>query len=178
MTIAIAQERADGAEAVALLRARDASDRDLYPPESQFRIPIESHVRDDVLFFMLRENGEAIGCGALKLCDGYAEMKSVYIMPSARGRRLGQTIVRRLEEAARGLGYDEVRLETGNLSPWAIRTYERAGYFPCGRFGDYPDDSYSVFMVKRLQSADSPAILDAEQRRPAATANTIEGDRP
>jgi putative acetyltransferase len=178
MSIALTQERADSAEAVALLEARDASDRDLYPPETQFRIPVQGHARDDVLFFVLREDGVAIGCGALKLCGGYAEMKSVFIVQQARGRRLGQAIVRRLEEAARELGYEEIRLETGNLSPWAIRTYERAGYSACPRFGDYPENPHSVFMAKRLPTRAVMATFAMDHARPIGAAGTIEGERP
>jgi putative acetyltransferase len=150
MPIVVRPEPANSPDAIVLLRARDAETDALYPPEAQFGIPIEKHVRDDVHFFLVREAGAAIGCGALECHDGYAEMKSVYLMPKARGRRLGQQIILALEDFARELGYEEVRLETGNRSPWAVKTYERAGYDICARFGAYSQNAYSVFMRKRL----------------------------
>jgi putative acetyltransferase len=159
VSLSIAREAADTPEATALLTARDAESDALYPPEVQFRIPISEHVSDDVLFFMLREDGVAIGCGALARYDGYGEMKSVYLTPSARGRRLALVIIEALEDVAASLGYDEVRLETGNLSPWAVKTYERAGYSHCGRFGDYPENDSSVFMLKRLRPADGSPLF-------------------
>ncbi|MGH6922912.1 MAG: GNAT family N-acetyltransferase [Propylenella sp.] len=167
MTLTIAQEPADSADARALLKARDEENFRLYPPEARFAIPADAHVSEGVLFFIARENGVPIGCGALKRYERYAEMKSVFLLPPARGRRLGQEIIRALEQAARELGYDDIRLETGRLSPWAIKTYERAGYSRCSRFGDYPVDSpLSVYMMKRLgQSATSSA-------RPASGANS------
>jgi putative acetyltransferase len=155
--LTIELECADTPEAAALLSARDVESDALYPPEEQFRIPAGEHSRGDVLFFMLREHGAAIGCGALQLHDEYAEMKSVYLTPAARGRGLGLAIVRRLETAARELGYSEVRLETGTRSPWAVKTYERAGYQHCRRFGAYPENESSVFMMKRLTSGDASA---------------------
>jgi putative acetyltransferase len=84
-------------------------------------------------------------------------MKSVYLTPAARGRGLGLVIVRRLETAAHELGYNEVRLETGTRSPSAVKTYERAGYEHCRRFGAYPENESSVFMMKRLTSGDASA---------------------
>ncbi len=150
MAVTIAQERADSPDARALLQARDEENFQLYPPEARFGIAADKHVDKGVQFLILREDGAPIGCGALEEHEGYAEMKSVFVLKSARGRRLGQAIIRALEDAARGLGYDEVRLETGTRSPWAIKTYERAGYSACGRFGDYPEAPLSVYMLKQL----------------------------
>ena len=152
MTLTIAQEPADSIDALALLAARDEENFKLYPPEARFGIPAGEHATRKVDFFVARENGVAVGCGALERHEGHGEMKSVFLLKSARGRRLGQQIIRALEDKARNIGYDEVRLETGILSPWAIKSYERAGYSHCGRFGDYPDAPLSVFMMKRLPS--------------------------
>jgi putative acetyltransferase len=152
MTVTIAQEPADSPDARALLEARDEENFKLYPPEARFAIPADAHAEKGVLFFVARDDGAPIGCGALERHDGYAEMKSVFLLKSARGRRLGLEIIRALEEAARDLGYEEVRLETGNRSPWAIKTYERAGYSTCERFGDYPVGPTSVYMMKRFSA--------------------------
>ena len=148
--IVIEQERPDSPEAIALLSARDAELDSLYPPEACFRIPTEDHVSDDVIFLMARENGVAVACGALQKHSGYAELKSIFVIPEARGRRLARRIVAALEALARGLGFSDVRLETGDRSPAAARTYEQSGYVRCDRFGNYPDAPLSVFMAKRL----------------------------
>jgi putative acetyltransferase len=162
--LTIELECADTPEAAALLSARDVESDALYPPEEQFRIPAGEHSRGDVLFFMLRDHGAAIGCGALQLHDEYAEMKSVYLTPGARGRGLGLVIVRRLETAARELGYNEVRLETGTRSPSAVKTYERAGYEHCRRFGAYPENESSVYMMKRLTWGDASVASNPPER--------------
>jgi putative acetyltransferase len=177
MTLAIAQEPADSADARALLAARDAENFKRYPPEARFAIPADAHVGEAIVFLVARDNGAAIGCGAFERHEGYGEMKSVFLLPSARGRRLGQEIVRALEQAARGLGYDEMRLETGIRSPWAIKTYERAGYRRCARFGDYPEALLSVFMMKRLP-ADGPAVRAARQANAFETGEMIQGEQP
>ena len=151
MSLTIEREPADTPEAVDLLRARDTESNALYPPHSQFHIPIDAHSEENVIFVVAREGGKPVGCGALQLHDFYAELKSIYLVPEARGRRLGERIVEALEAISRGLGRLDVKLETGVRSPAAIRTYERLGYRRCGRFGDYPDEPLSVFMEKRLQ---------------------------
>ena len=150
MPLIIARESAGSPEAAALLRGRDVEVSALYTPEQSFRIPIEKHVRDDVIFLMARENGTPVGCGALQLHSGYGELKSMYVIPEARGKRLAQALVAALENLARERGFSEVKLETGIYSPAVIRTYERAGYVRCERFGDYPFSPTSVFMTKTL----------------------------
>ena len=150
MPLIIASESAGSPEAIALLQGRDAELSGLYTPEQSFRIPIEKHIRADIIFLMARENGIPIGCGALQLHSGYGELKSMYVKPEARGKRLAQALVAALENLARERGFSEVKLETGIYSPAAIRTYERAGYARCERFGDYPFSPTSVFMTKTL----------------------------
>jgi putative acetyltransferase len=150
MPLIIAAESAGSSEAVALLRGRDAELSALYTPEQSFRIPIEKHVRADVIFLVMRENGVAIGCGAPQLHSGYAELKSMYVIPAARGKGLAQSLVAELENLACERGFHELKLETGIYSHAAIRTYERAGYARCERFGDYPFAPTSVYMTKSL----------------------------
>jgi len=150
MPLVIATESAGSPEAIALLQGRDEEVSALYTPEQSFRIPIGKHVRADVIFLMARENGIAVGCGALQLHSGYGELKSMYVIPSARGKRLAQALVSALEDLARERGFSEAKLETGIYSPAAIRTYERAGYARCERFGDYPFSPTSIYMTKNL----------------------------
>ena len=150
MPLVIATESAGSPEAIALLHGRDAELSALYTPEQSFRIPIGKHVRADVIFLMARENGIAVGCGALQLHSGYGELKSMYVIPSARGKRLAQALIAALENLARERGFSDAKLETGIYSPAAIRSYERAGYARCERFGDYPFSPTSIYMTKNL----------------------------
>jgi GNAT superfamily N-acetyltransferase len=60
------------------------------------------------------------------------------------------SLVAALEDLARERGFSEIKLETGIYSHAAIRTYERAGYARCERFGDYPFSPTSVYMTKTL----------------------------
>lgn len=147
----IAIERPDQPEVVALIDELDAYQKPLYPPESHYGIPIEALLKPHVLFAVAREaNGEAIGCGAVALNDGWSELKRMFVRPAVRGRGVAQGILAFLETSARERGYALMRLETGVSQPEALRFYERAGYSRRGPFGDFGPDPTSVFMEKPL----------------------------
>ncbi|HEY7765698.1 MAG TPA: GNAT family N-acetyltransferase [Aestuariivirgaceae bacterium] len=149
--VAIAQEDPRQSEVIDLVRALDRMFEALYPAESNHLLDIETLAGPHVRFFVLRQKGEALGCGALWIHQDYGEVKRVYVKPSARGRKLGHAILHRLEEEARGLGLAALRLETGIKQPEALGLFKAAGFAACGAFGDYPkDDPNSVFMEKRL----------------------------
>ena len=150
-TLAIAREDPRQADVTHLVKALDAMFAALYPAESNHLLDIETLAKPDIRFFVLREKGEALGCGALWLHGAYGEVKRVYVKPQARGRKLGHVIVKRLEEEARVLGLKLLRLETGIKQPEALGLFAACGFVKCGAFGDYPkDDPNSVFMEKRI----------------------------
>ena len=147
----IGREDPRGTDVEGLVRALDAMFESLYPAESNHLLDIETLARPDIRFFVLREKGEALGCGALWIHDDYGEVKRVYVKPEARGRKLGHVILKRLEEEARGLGIKLLRLETGVKQPEALGLFKASGFAACDAFGDYPvDDANSVFMEKRI----------------------------
>ena len=54
------------------------------------------------------DDGEALGCGALRaLGDDAAEVKRMYVAPSARGRGVATALLAELEDAARERGLDD-----------------------------------------------------------------------
>jgi putative acetyltransferase len=149
--VAIAREDPRQREVTELVSELDRMFEALYPAESNHLLDIETLARPEVRFFVVRENGVALGCGALWIHKNYGEVKRVYVRPSARGRKLGHVILRRLEAEARDLGLVLLRLETGVKQPEALGLFKAAGFAECGPFGDYPeDDPNSVFMEKRL----------------------------
>ena len=100
------------------------------------------------------DDGEALGCGALRaLAPDVAEVKRMYVAPAARGRGLGRALLAELEATARLSGWTTLRLETGPRQPEAIGLYTRAGYQPIAAFGAYvdaPDAEDSLFFERHL----------------------------
>ncbi|MET4258754.1 DNA-binding MarR family transcriptional regulator [Bradyrhizobium sp. S3.12.5] len=90
-----------------------------------------------------------IGCVGLKGTDhGYAEIKRLWVAPSARGLGLGKRLMDAAEDAARRLAIALLRLDTNSALPEAGRLYRTTGWREIPRFNDdpYPD----LFFEKRL----------------------------
>jgi GNAT superfamily N-acetyltransferase len=107
------------------------------------------------LILMARDDdGAVLGCGALRqLGPDTAELKRMYVVPSARGRGVSKAVLAALESAARNRGWTTLRLETGPRQPEAIALYSGAGYLPVGAFGAYaedPDATDSLFFERVL----------------------------
>ena len=77
-----------------------------------------------------------------------APVDNHYVVPSARGQGVARILLRALEDAARGLGYVVVRLDTGPRQPHARGLYESEGYVEIGNFNGNPVATF--FGEKRL----------------------------
>jgi putative acetyltransferase len=83
-------------------------------------------------------DGTAVGCGAVRRLDETtAELKRMYVQPSARGQGIGRALVAALEREAHRIGATQVVLETGTRLAPAIRLYESMGYSRIPLFGEY-----------------------------------------
>jgi putative acetyltransferase len=148
--LTIAVERPDRADVHALLVAVRRWSESLYPPESRHGLDLDAYARPEVTLFVAREGGVALGCGAYVLQDdGSAEVKSMFVVPEARGRGIGRAILDAIEAGLRRR-VTTLRLETGIKQDAAIRLYESTGFRRRGPFGRYRDDPLSVFMEKPL----------------------------
>jgi putative acetyltransferase len=149
--VTIRAERADQADVAALLRAAQTLLVSLYPPESRHGLELGAYEKPEVTLLVARDGGVAVGCGAfLRHGDGSAEVKSMFVVPAARGRGIGRRILAAIEDALHGR-VTALRLETGIRQQAAIRLYEAAGFRRRGPFGSYRADPQSVFMEKPLQ---------------------------
>jgi len=100
-----------------------ADDHELRPPNGRFLI---AHLRD-----------QPVACGAIKLHrDAPAELKRMWVAPSARGLGLGARLLRALEDHARKAGATAARLETNRALTEAIDLYRRSGYREVPAFND------------------------------------------
>ncbi len=100
-------------------------------------------------FVIARLDGTPVGCGALRMIDaGTAEIKRMWVAPSARGLGLASRMLRKLEAVAAGFGAKTVCLDTNRALKEAQSLYRREGYAEIDRFNDNPYADH--WFAKRL----------------------------
>jgi DNA-binding MarR family transcriptional regulator/GNAT superfamily N-acetyltransferase len=115
--------------------SRDPDARDMIRPRGAFMVAMS--------------DGLPIGCVGLKGSGGeIAEIKRLWVAPSARGLGLARRLMTAAEDAARALSIKVLRLDTNSALPEAQQLYRRTGWQEIDRFNDdpYPD----TFFEKRL----------------------------
>jgi len=103
------------------------------------------------VLLLAKSSGSPVGAvGVKRLADGVAEIKRLYVVPEARGHRLGHALLARaIGEAAR-IGYRRVRLDSHRASMGrAIALYRTLGFSEIAPYG--PDLGGAIaFFEKRL----------------------------
>ncbi|MBP1235461.1 putative acetyltransferase [Arthrobacter sp. PvP102] len=128
------------------------------PAESVHALDHSALSGPSITFWTAREEGELLGCGALKLLDSrtgsakHGEIKSMRTAASARGRGVATMMLRHIVDEARSRDYRRIYLETGTEEYFAParRLYVRTGFTECPPFAGYALDPNSVFMELRL----------------------------
>jgi GNAT superfamily N-acetyltransferase len=94
-------------------------------------------------FLVIYDDGRPVAGGGIKrVGDGVGEIKRMFVVPEARSRGLARVLLGALEDAARGLGYTRVCLDTGSRQPHARALYESAGYRRVAPYNDNPFAAY------------------------------------
>lgn len=102
-------------------------------------------------FFVAMSDNLPIGCGAL--CgDGsqVAEVKRVWVHPTARGFGFAMQLMRKIETKALELSIRELRLDTNRALTEAITFYHQAGWREIERFND---DPYADYFFSKIVGA-------------------------
>ena len=111
-------------------------------------------------------NGRPVGCGAFKVLDdapATAEIKRMFVVPSARGHKIGAALLAELEARARSVGVRRCVLELGPRQPEAMRRYERAGYATCEPWGEFIGKDLSICMAKTDDARVDERVDDASR---------------
>ncbi|MDE2376330.1 bifunctional helix-turn-helix transcriptional regulator/GNAT family N-acetyltransferase [Bradyrhizobium sp.] len=106
-------------------------------------------IRPRGVFLVAMSDTLPVGCVGLKGSGGEAaEIKRLWVAPSARGLRLGRWLMETAESAARELSIKVLRLDTNSALPEAGQLYRTSGWRKIPRFNDdpYPD----LFFEKHL----------------------------
>ena len=98
-------------------------------------------------------SGQTVGCAALRPIDEQmCELKRMFVLPQFRGRGAGKALALKLIEDAKTIGYQSMRLDTGNFLTAAIRLYEALGFQRIEPYNEVPEDlrRIAIFMELRL----------------------------
>lgn len=99
------------------------------------------YVTPNGAFVLARFAGHAVGVTAVRRisCD-VAEIKRVYLRPSARGLGLAPQLLETAIDAARRLRVKRIRLETHDeYMPAAVKLYTRRGFYEIPAYSDIGD---------------------------------------
>ncbi|MET9019628.1 GNAT family N-acetyltransferase [Actinopolymorpha sp. NPDC004070] len=97
-----------------------------------------SAVHAEARYLVALVEAQPVGCGAIQPAGAAtAELKRMYVIPSARGQGVARALLAGLEDLARGSGLRVMRLATGVRQPEAIGLYESSGYAPTEPYGKY-----------------------------------------
>jgi len=141
------------AEVVELITRHFAAMRSQSPEESCHVMGADALFASGAQVFTLQDAQGIWGMGAIKPLNAtHAELKSMHTKTEARGRGIGTALLEHLLTQTRNLGLQRVSLETGSEDHFAParRLYERHGFTYCPPFGDYVEDTLSVFMTRSL----------------------------
>jgi GNAT superfamily N-acetyltransferase len=140
----VTQPMADAQQAELTQRHHGSPGSGAMPSPAYFEPP-------DGTFLAVFADDEPAGCGGVGRLDATTgELRRMYVLPEHRGKGLGRLILEALEDAARDLGYETMRLETGNEAPEAIGLYTSAGNTPCACWKPFADDPKSRCFEKQL----------------------------
>jgi putative acetyltransferase len=149
----IREDDLSGPEIARLLERHLAHMAEHTPAESIYALDLDALRAPDITFWSAWEEGELVGCGALReLALDHGEIKSMHAAQERRGEGIGKRIVAFIIDEAQRRGYARLSLETGSMAGFepARRLYAGFGFAPCGPFGDYAFDANSVYMTRTL----------------------------
>lgn len=113
-------------------------------------------------FVIARRGRRMVGFGAYQPLDSdCAEIKRIYVRPSAQRRGVGRLILRQLEDEVRRCGFVTIALEATCGRSVTPEEYESAGYMPIPAYLDHVGQPESRCYAKRVGRLDWATELPA-----------------
>ena len=123
------------------------------PPECVFALDLNGLRKPEITFWTVWEDGELMGCGALKELNArHAELKSMRTTAAHLRKGVARALLLHILAVAKERGYARLSLETGSTAGFAAahKLYASEGFVLGPPFADYKEDPFSVFMEKML----------------------------
>ncbi len=123
------------------------------PAESVHALDIAALRKPEITFWSAWNDGQLLGCGAVKQLDAqHAEVKSMRTAKAHLRKGVAAALLQTIIHTAQSRGYQRLSLETGTTAHFAPAQalYARFGFTVCGPFSDYRLDPFSLYMTKLL----------------------------
>jgi len=122
---------------------------DLFEPHVPF--PTNPPTPPRGIFLIAYLENIPVASGALRPIDETTvEVRRMYVSKNARRLGIARSMLAALEDKAVELGYETMRLETGNRQNAAMALYESYGFHRIPPFGEYASDPTSVCYEKSI----------------------------
>src|SRR5690606_31299814 len=118
-------------DVMALLREHLEDVARYSPPESVHALDVDALCAPGITFWTARDDGELLGCGALRELDArHGEIKSMRTAAGHLRRGVGAAVLRHIVEEAKRRHYSRLSLETGSMEAYvpARALYSRFGF--------------------------------------------------
>ena len=112
-------------------------------------------------YFVAMIDGEVVGGAGINALENgpeaYCELQRMFLLPEARGKGVGRTLMEKCLEFATEAGYRFCYLETLPQMKEAIALYGKYGFeFIDGRIGQTGHSACQTFMLRPLKTTISP----------------------
>jgi putative acetyltransferase len=132
----------------ALLAESPALMRSLFAQDDMHVLGPDALASPNVRFLAAGADGRVVGISEIALFDGYAEVKSMFTDPRARGLGVADAVLRALIDGAEAEGRTALRLETGRDLDAVLSLYARHGFVPRGPIGASRASAASPFFER------------------------------
>jgi len=108
-----------------------------------------------VYFVAETDNGQIMGGGGIYPTEGLpeetCELVKMYLLPEARGKGLGRSIIEKCLQTAKEYGFGHIYLESMPELKQALKVYETFGFnYLCGPLGNSGHFGCELWMIKDL----------------------------
>jgi GNAT superfamily N-acetyltransferase len=150
MTLEVHSAPIDSDDAQALLEELDAEYVRRWGHGDDAQIVPDEFVLPRGEFFLATLDGEPVGTAGWRLDRGVAEIKRMFVKPSAQRHGVARAMLNAVERSAIHAGVATLVLVTGELQPEATALYRSSGYVDIEPYGIYADGPSATFLGKQL----------------------------
>lgn len=108
--------------------------------EDQWRARLAARAVNFFAFSAELADTRPAGLAAVFEADGPAELVSMWVRPAARGRGVGEALIRAAADWARARDHAALYLWVAEINATARKLYERCGFTPTGEEQPFPSD--------------------------------------